>query len=289
MPPGTAALENFQVNQIIMRSALSRRLSVVIVLIPLGVAVIAAGGWIYTLVVVGVLGVAAWEYWRMFVQGGYKPSIFLLLTGVTLFVLTRFLYQFQGSDIVISLSVLAAMAFHLVGFERGQEKAAVDFNVTLGGILYLGWIGSYFIMLRSLPDGLWWVMLALPAVWLADGGAYFVGSRFGRHKMAPRVSPAKSWEGYFGGIVTGVLGSMGLAFLWHLRAPGITVQNGFILGLVLSVITPIGDLGESMLKRQFGVKDTSNLLPGHGGVMDRIDSWLWAVVISYYLILWIHG
>ena len=126
----------------------------------------------------------------------------------------------------------------------------------------------------------------LPAIWLGDGAAYFVGSHFGKHKMSPRVSPNKSWEGYVGGVIGGALGALLLASLWHLRAPAITPVKGLILGLIVTIVSPLGDLGESMLKRGFGVKDTSQLLPGHGGIMDRIDSWLWAAAIGYYLILY---
>jgi phosphatidate cytidylyltransferase len=271
-----------------MGSDLSKRLLVVILLVPTGVAAIYAGGWVYIIAVMAVLGLAAWEYWHLFTQGGYRPSMFLIIVGVIVCVMTRALFNFSGSDFLISAVVLLAMAFHTFSFEAGHEKAATDFNITMGGILYLGWVGSYLISLRTLPNGLWWTLIALPAVGIADGGAYLFGSRLGRHKMAPRVSPKKSWEGYLGGVACGALGGMLLAWLWTLRAPGISVWNGFFLGLILSIVTPLGDLGESMLKRQFGVKDTSNLLPGHGGIMDRIDSWLWAAVISYYLIIWLH-
>jgi phosphatidate cytidylyltransferase len=104
--------------------------------------------------------------------------------------------------------------------------------------------------------------------------------------MSPRSSPKKSWEGYIGGVIGGTLFAVLLASLWHLRAPAVTPLKGLILGLVITSISPLGDLGESMLKRGFGVKDTSRLLPGHGGIMDRIDSWLWAATIGYYLILY---
>jgi len=105
--------------------------------------------------------------------------------------------------------------------------------------------------------------------------------------MSPRVSPKKSWEGYFGGILFGIVFAALFASLWHLRVPVITPFKGAIIGLVMAVVTPLGDLGESMIKRQFGFKDSSNLLPGHGGVMDRIDSWIWAAVIGYYLVGWL--
>ena len=110
----------------------------------------------------------------------------------------------------------------------------------------------------------------------------------GKHKFSPRLSPKKTWEGYIGGVVVGTLGAALLAFIWNLIEPGVmTPFQGGILGLILSVLTVLGDLGASMVKRQFGVKDLSNLIPGHGGVFDRINSWLWAGVIGYYVIQWL--
>ncbi len=264
---------------------LTQRLIVAILLIPAGVLIISIGGWVWATLVMLVLAYGAWEYWRLFIQGGYSPSGPILIAGVVGLVLARQVSQFLGSDLILAGLVLLTMAVQVLRFEKGGNSSAVDFNITLGGILYLGWLGSYLISLRSLPDGLWWFLLVLPAIWFADGAAYFTGSHFGKHKMSPRVSPKKSWEGYLGGIAAGALSSLLLASLWHLRAPGVTPLKGFILGLVVSSLSPLGDLGESMLKRGFGVKDSSKLLPGHGGVMDRIDSWLWAAVIGYYLIL----
>jgi phosphatidate cytidylyltransferase len=155
--------------------------------------------------------------------------------------------------------------------------------------MYLGWLGAYFISLRQLPEGLWWVLMALPVVWIADSFAYLVGSRWGRRKLSPRLSPKKTWEGYLGGIAGGTLGGALLPLLWQVWSgpdSAITPWRGALLGFVLAVLTTLGDLGESMIKRQVGVKDSGTLLPGHGGVFDRIDSWLWAGVIGYYVVLW---
>ena len=264
---------------------LAQRLIVTILLIPTGIFVIASGGWVLAVVVMAALGYGAWEYWRIFAQGGFHPSAPLIVTGVVGLALARQIFEFSGSDLILSALVLIAMGGQVFQFEKGSNSSAVDFNITLGGILYLGWLGSYLISLRNLPDGLWWFLLVLPATWFGDGAAYFVGSHFGRHKMSPRVSPKKSWEGYVGGVIGGALFCMLLASLWHLRAPAITPVRGLIVGLVIAGLSPLGDLGESMLKRGFGVKDSSHLLPGHGGIMDRIDSWLWGVVIGYYLII----
>jgi phosphatidate cytidylyltransferase len=183
------------------------------------------------------------------------------------------------------------MAVHLLAFERGNDHAALDFGITVTGVVYLGWVGSYLLDIRTLPQGGWWLMLVLPLVWAADTGGYSIGSAYGKHKLAPRLSPKKSWEGYFAGIFTSVV--MGAFFAYAYSAMGpqplgglITPLQGAFLGLVISVLSPLGDLGESMLKRQSGLKDSSNIFPGHGGVLDRIDSWIWGAAIGYFLIIY---
>ncbi len=267
---------------------LSRRLWVVIIMIPIGIALISFGGLPYDLFIVVTLGIAAWEYWQLFRKCGYAPSRELIVGGVVLLLAHRALFGFNGADVLLSLLILASMVYHLVNYEKGANQAAADFGITIGGILYIGWIGAYLISLRDLPEGKWWVLLALPVVWLADGGAYLFGSRLGRHTLSPRLSPKKTWEGYLGGLLFGLLGGTFLAALWHLMSPPVTAARGALIGLVLAALTPLGDLGESMFKRQAGEKDSSHLIPGHGGFFDRYDSWLWAGVLSYYIILWLH-
>ena len=155
------------------------------------------------------------------------------------------------------------MTWHLFDYEKGRDRAATDFAVTTTGIVYLGWIGAYLINLRNLQDGLWWLLIVLPTIWLADMAAYFVGIRFGKHPLSPRLSPKKTWEGYWAGVVFGTLSSVGLVLLWHsLGGPAVAWWQGAVLGLALSILTTLGDLGESMFKRQAGVKDSSNIFPG---------------------------
>jgi phosphatidate cytidylyltransferase len=184
------------------------------------------------------------------------------------------------------------MAWHTLDYERGATLAGTDFALTLTGLVYVGWIGAYFISLRGMDDGLWWFMTALPAVWIADSAAYLAGHRFGRHRLAPRLSPKKSVEGYLAGILGGALGSWALTLLWQIGAgtsSSINPGRGLLLGLVIGTLAPIGDLGISMFKRQLGIKDTGRLLPGHGGALDRIDSWLWASVIGYLTVRLLLG
>ena len=264
------------------------RLLVSIILLPIGLLAISYGGLPYILIVALLLGLAAWEYARLFRLGDLQPSGILIPLGTLLFIAGRAWDGFGSAPWIASLFILLSMAAHLLAYERGRGQAATDFAVTLSGIFYCGWIGAYLISLRDLPEGKWWVLLVLPSVWLADSGAYFVGKRFGRHKLSPRLSPKKTWEGYVAGVITGTLGAALLALVWRIGAgpdTAITAGRAALLGFVLSAITPLGDLGESMIKRQVGAKDSSNLIPGHGGVFDRVDSWLWAGVIGYYVIV----
>ena len=275
---------------------LAKRVLVVIVLLPIGLALIYLGGWAYTGLIALILGLAAWEYVRLFRSGGYQPAMFLIVAVSVLMPLARGWKAFSLDGLILGCFILISMAYHVFAYERGRDQAATDFAITIAGGVYLGFVGSYLVSLRNLPEGLWWVLLALPSVWLADSGAYFIGRSFGRHKMSKRVSPKKSWEGYFGGILVGIIGTALLAMLWQYLAGRwptqlgsaslITPMNGAILGLILSLLTVFGDLGESMIKRQVGVKDSGSLLPGHGGVFDRIDSWLWTGIISYFVIFY---
>jgi len=208
--------------------------------------------------------------------------------GAGLLAFTRHLAGFEWAAAVLTLLALGNMALQVIQYAKGEETAALDFNINLGGILYLGWLGSYLISLRDMPAGLGGVLMVSPATWLCDAGAYLIGSRIGRHKMAPRISPKKSWEGYVGGVALGTAATVALAAVWRSFNPLVTLEQALVIGLVVSALSPVGDVCESLLKRGFGLKDTSNLLPGHGGIMDRIDSWLWAAPLGYYLItiLW---
>ncbi|OGO33831.1 MAG: hypothetical protein A2Z16_00345 [Chloroflexi bacterium RBG_16_54_18] len=269
---------------------LVKRTVVALVALPIGLAAIFLGGWVFAAVIALIAGLAAWEYTRLYKQGGFQPGMLLVVGGAVLLAAGRAWNGFESASWLLSALILATMAYHLLAYERGRDQAGSDFAISLSGILYLGWIGAYLISLRQLPGGEWWLLVILPAVWLADMGAYFAGSRFGKHKLSPRLSPKKTWEGYLAGIPAAIIGTALLAGLfqtWTGPGSAITPLRGALVGLVMGVLTTLGDLGESMIKRQVGVKDSGNLLPGHGGVFDRIDSWLWGGVIGYYLVVWL--
>ncbi len=263
---------------------LIERILVGIVILPIAAFGIYLGGWVYAIGIALVLGIAGWEYWRMVRNGGFSPSLILIVGGIVSLSLVRHIFPPPGFDFTLNFLILAMMTASVYHYEIGQTHPASNFALNLAGLIYLGWIGSYLIPLRNLPNGLWWVAITLPAAWVADIGSYFIGSLLGRHRLAPRVSPRKSWEGYFGGLPFAIAWSISLAWLAHSQVPLITPSKGAILGLMIGLTAPLGDLFESLLKRQFEIKDSSRILLGHGGVLDRIDSTVWTGVVSYFLI-----
>jgi phosphatidate cytidylyltransferase len=263
-----------------------KRAATALIMIAIGLPAIFIGGVFYFAVMAFFVTMASWEYAHIFRTEGYAPARWIVSAG-TLAILAARAFFPEWAIPIFSILILAAMAYHLIDYERGRDTSAVDFAITLGGLAYLGWIGSYLMDLRYLAHGEWWFMLALPSVMMADTFAYFVGMRIGKHKMTPRLSPKKSWEGLIGGVIGGTL--YGALAAWAMSTYGaldISILRGGILGLTLSILTPLGDLGESMIKRQAHLKDSSELFPGHGGAFDRIDSWLWAGAIGYYVIIW---
>jgi phosphatidate cytidylyltransferase len=257
-------------------------------LAAIGLPAIIYGGVFYFLLIAIVLAGSAWEYVRMYRAVHYEPNQMVTIGGVLVLATARFFFV-QAAIPLFVLFVLLAMAVHIIAYERGRDQAPVDFAITVAGIVYLGWLGSYLLDLRQLPGGLWWLLIVLPIIWAGDTGAYSIGAVYGKHKMTPRLSPKKSWEGYFAGLFTSVIVGAFFAYVFSSLDPQplgglITPLQGGFLGLVIGTLAPLGDLGESMLKRQGGLKDSSNVFPGHGGFFDRIDSWIWGAALGYFMI-----
>ena len=162
--------------------------------------------------------------------------------------------------------------------------AASLLAVTMLGVAWVGAGLGCLLLVRDIPDfGFWAVMAVLFTVFAADTGAFFVGRTFGRHRLAPAISPAKSWEGF----VAGVLAAVGMSFviLYKDRDDFLSIPESLLLGLVIALAAVLGDLFESAVKRDLEVKDSGRVLGGHGGVLDRIDSLLWAGPAAYFTIL----
>jgi phosphatidate cytidylyltransferase len=268
------------------KTMLQQRILSAIIFVPICLLAVFLGGWFFLITVAAIFGIGAWEFWHMFKNANYSPNRLLIISGTICLALSRVVLNQDMSGLILSVFVLASLAAHVYAYDHGVETAGLDFCFTVGGVIYVGWLGSYVMALRFLPDGLYWVLLAILGVSMSDIGAYFLGTLLGRHKVSRRVSPAKSLEGYIGGILTACLFGYLFGSLTAPHSTFINANNGILLTLVVSSFSLLGDLGESLLKRQFNLKDSSQLIPGHGGMLDRIDTWLWAGVISYYLITW---
>ena len=263
---------------------LRSRILVTLVVLPVMAAIIVAGEPLYQVTVAVLLGLGAWELTRLMKAGGYAPSLAVswLVIGVCLLTATR-------PDVLgpgLTLSILLGLGVMLAGYRAGATAPLNNFALTVGIGLYLGWLGVSLVQIRLLPDGMWWVLTVLPTIFAADTGAYVVGRTWGKHALAPWVSPHKTWEGFFGGVVWAVAFGLGATLLWQTQASAVRPVHGLLLGLILGVFAPVGDLAVSAFKRQVGAKEASHLIPGHGGFMDRLDSVLVAAALAYYYLLW---
>lgn len=263
-----------------------KRVISALALLAVGFPAVVYGGLPYYLLIGFFLAAAGWEYVVMTTASGARSPRWLVVGGVVVITATRFFFPNYASP-ALAFSVLALMIFHLVDYERGRDQAGTDFAISAGGLAYVGWVGSYLLDIRAVENGGWWVMFILPTIWCVDTGAYMLGAVYGKHRMTPRLSPKKSWEGFAAGVLTSILGGGFFAYAYSTWGPlNLSIWQGALFGLVVGLLTPFGDLGESMLKRQAGMKDSGKILPGHGGAFDRIDSWVWGAVLGYYFIMW---
>ncbi len=264
------------------------RLVVILILIPLGVAVLLAGGVWYAGSIAVLLSIAAWEFARLFSKPGLLIPPAIVAAGIAALILMRWHFGFDHTGIALTGIIFIAMAWFLFRFERsGERLAASAMGITLGGTLYLGWFSAYFVSLRQLPNGLWWTLASLAAVGLTDSAAYLVGRVWGRHPLAPNLSPKKTWEGYFGGLAGATLGGLAVGWLFQvakLSGGAINPAHGLVLGFLIGLLSPLGDLTISLMKREGAQKDSGDFFPGHGGILDRMDSWIIMAVVGYYVI-----
>jgi phosphatidate cytidylyltransferase len=230
-------------------------------------------------VIVLAAGAGVWEMTRALRASGADAPLVPLLAGT---VLMTGLAWWAGPDALILGLVVTVLAALVWSIADGRQALRRDLTASVMTAVYVPFMINFAVLLL-LPldnrDGVWRVLCTLLAVVLSDTGGYAAGVFLGKHKMAPSISPGKTWEGFGGSVCASALGSA-LLLYFLLDIP---VYWGLLFGAVLSVVAVVGDLAESMLKRDLGVKDMSNLLPGHGGVMDRLDSILFAVPTAYVL------
>ncbi|GAA2861955.1 hypothetical protein Acy02nite_54370 [Actinoplanes cyaneus] len=227
-------------------------------------------------VLVVAAGVGVWETARAMNVAGSHPPVVPLIAGT---VGMTGLAWYAGPD-ALALGLLATIgASALWRLADGVSAVRRDFTPITLIAVYVPFLLSFAAMLVQPDDGKWRVLATVAGVVLSDTGGYAAGVFLGKHPMAPKISPKKSWEGFAGSITASAIGSAALLFFLM----DIPVYYGLLFGAVISVVAVLGDLAESMLKRDLGVKDMSNLLPGHGGLMDRLDSILFAVPTAYLL------
>jgi len=233
------------------------------------------GGWWFTGFILSAVGITTHELIGLLRRSKHAPSrVIMALAGLIAFAYVRM----PGLPFLLTataLSLLGSLAWQL---RNPIDRPLSDWALAIAGGAYLGLTGGHLAAVREFPNGLWWLTLTCAATWITDSGAYFVGRRFGRHKLSPRISPGKSVEGYLGGLVTATVAG---ALIGQFSPLGIVV--GIAGGLLVGALSVLGDLIESLFKRQANIKDSGTLIPGHGGVFDRIDSLLWAGVIIYHL------
>ncbi|MFF5179082.1 phosphatidate cytidylyltransferase [Micromonospora sp. NPDC000316] len=233
----------------------------------------------FLVVVAAAVGVGIWEMTRAVRRSGAHPPLVPLVAGG---VLTIGLAWFAGPD-ALSLGLLVTVLGTMI-WRLGDGPAGFQRDLTAATLIavYVPFLGGFAALLAAAPDdGPVRILVTLVAVVLSDTGGYAAGVSFGRHPMAPSISPKKSWEGFAGSVTAAALGSALLLWLLLDVAP----WWGALFGVAVSVAAVLGDLAESMIKRDLGVKDMSNLLPGHGGLMDRLDSILFALPTAYLLLV----
>ena len=266
------------------------------VAVPILLVIFWYGGLPFILLIEAVMFVGINEYFNMAEKRGLATqrgagTVAVLILG--------------GLAATGELDLMALALTVIVLLVLGNQLRRTDLSTaitgsatTLFGVIYIGWLLAHTLLLRFPPDqvqikggdiGLFFIVLAVAGTFLADAGAFFVGRAWGRRKIYPLISPGKSWEGAAGGVVFGTLGLVATKLIfdrWILPAPGsgVAVWHCLLLGPLLVPASIAGDFFESMLKRDCGLKDSGSIVPGHGGIMDRLDSILFAVPVTYYFL-----
>lgn len=236
--------------------------------------IIVEGGWVYFAVLALLALLAMGEFFRM--ARPYRP---LALAGyVTLGAMLYFAWLRTPAGVLGCTALVVLLAFLSAALGGPKPGVTGRMAITVLGTLYVGLGFAHLLMLRRLGEGMPLVLAVVFGTWAGDTFAYFVGHYFGSTPMAPRLSPKKTWEGFAGGVLGTVLATVFVGLF-----TSITPSQSLLIGLTIAVVGPLGDLFESLIKRDVDVKDAGRLLAGHGGVLDRFDALLFAAVAVYYL------
>ncbi|MCZ6765669.1 MAG: phosphatidate cytidylyltransferase [bacterium] len=268
-------------------SSVFLRVAASVVFIPCFIVITNTGGYHYLLLIMLLVAVAMGEFYTMMEFKGTRPYKAIgILCGVALSYYV-FLADGMYSNLFLTLAVLTLMGMELT--RRGTNLAVYHISVTILGVIYVAFLGSHLVLLRELPlalnldynMGASFVFLAFIITWAGDTGAYIVGSTLGKHRLIPRVSEKKTKEGSVGGLLFSVVAAL---IARATVAPYLDLWHALFLGFLAGIVGQLGDLFESMIKRDAAVKNTSDLLPGHGGVLDRFDSLLFTSPVIYYFL-----
>ena len=271
------------------------RILTALVAVPILLVLFYFGGLPFIVLIEAVMVVGINEYFNMAEKRGLATQRAMGIVSVLVL---------GGLAATAHLDLMALALTVIVLLILGNQLRNTDLSTaisgsatTVFGVIYIGWLLSHAMLLRFPPAavkadhgdlGLFFIVLAIAGTFLADAGAYFIGRAFGRRKIYPLISPGKSWEGAVGGMIFGTLGLAATVLVfnrWILPAPsGMSAWWCFLLGPILVPASIAGDFFESMLKRDCGLKDSGSIVPGHGGIMDRLDSILFAVPVVYYFL-----
>ncbi|WP_027338727.1 phosphatidate cytidylyltransferase [Halonatronum saccharophilum] len=264
---------------------LVKRVLSAVVGIPLLIIIFRIGGLAFLLLNMGVVYLGIGEYFKFTEGKGVNANRFLaILLGLILLLLT---YLNSSLEVIYHFLFMAVLIVQLKQVLISKDDSPIlTTAITIFGVLYVGGLFSYLLRLFNLQHQRQFgsILLWLPilATWANDTGAYFTGMNFGKRPLAPKISPKKTIEGSLGGLAAGLL--VTTAIITYL---GFDYWHGIILGVLIGVFGQLGDLCESIFKRDAQIKDSGDIIPGHGGILDRIDSLLFALPIAYYYIQFI--
>lgn len=283
-----------------MSGDLRSRLRVVAVVAPPGVVTMYLGGWYFAALIVIVAAFTSREFYGLVADEATRPLVLLGVPAAVLVVLFAALnpsFHHWGNRTISLLLLLGLLASGITIFDRKTKQPLLSATATVSGVLYTGVTLSFALLLRHLPEargapaeipmeGFLLIMLPVAVTTLGDSAAYFVGRKVGRRRLAPKVSPGKTVEGAIGGLAGAVITGFVLGlFMGDFENLVLSAPICAVIGLVLGIAGQLGDLSESILKREAGVKDSGRLLPGHGGFLDRFDSLLFTTPLAYGLVL----
>jgi len=234
-----------------------------------------------TLVVACWGGLAVTEFYKMAAKSGTQPLTILGLVATLSLIISPHFEIEKSAGLILALT--AAVSFSWLVLRHSKYSGFASWAWTMGGILYVGLLLSLLVELRNFEYGREWVLLALLTTFVSDSAAYLIGRSFGRHRLAPHISPKKTWEGAVSGIIFAAIASPLLVTILDLPT---SIFAAILLGIIISGFGQLGDLSESLIKRSTGTKDSGNTIPGHGGFLDRIDSIVFAALVVYCFVIW---